>query len=185
MTKGRRFAAWRPPTQAKGDNMSILTRSQASGNSGGVVQVIQPPEEERLSYQLPAGIYGQIAGDRLWSHPLPPGRYTEVQPQRDHVVWLEDTAGQSWRVLVDDIAPYALDPDAHTARQVARRKAYEHYRALDWCERMLDLCDQWEGVVDHLPCDDATAEAIGSLLDKLTEMVRGVKAPNTPTHAGS
>ncbi len=164
--------------------MSIVTRSESSGNPGGVVQVIQPPTEQLLSYQLPGGIVGQLSGTNE-VYAMPADRYTETQPAHDGTTWLENTHGDCWRVRLTDIAPYVLEPGAQTARQIARRKADDRHRALKWCERMLDLVDQWPDIIDHLPCDDATAEAIGSLLDKLTEKVRGVKAPNTPTHTGS
>lgn len=155
--------------------MSILTRSESSGNSG-VVEVVCPPiDETLLSYQLPGGIVGQPEGVAEVCAMLP-GRYTETQaPLSDGSVWLEDTAGKCWRVRVADIAPYVLEPGAQTARQIGRRKAYDRYRALDWCERMLDLVDQWPDIMEHLPVDDATAEAIGDLLDKVAEKVRGVK----------
>jgi hypothetical protein len=155
--------------------MSIVTRSESSGNPGGVVQVIQPPTEQLLSYQLPGGIVGQLSG-RYELYAMPPGRYTETRaPHSDGTVWIENAHGDHWRVRVDDIRQYALEPDAHTARQIARRKAYDRYRALDWCERLLDLADQWPDIIDHLPCDDATAEAIGDLLDQVVAKVKGVK----------
>lgn len=165
--------------------MAILSRPSAGGNSGGVVQVIEPPTDETLlSYQLPGGIVGQLSGTNE-VYAMPADRYTETQPAHDGTTWLENTHGDCWRVRLTDIAPYVLEPGAQTARQIARRKADDRHRALKWCERMLDLVDQWEGIIDHLPCDDATAEAIGELVDKLAERVRGVKLPNTSNHTGS
>jgi hypothetical protein len=84
-------------------------------------------------------------------------------PHTDGTVWIENAHGDHWRCASTTSASYALEPDAHTPARSPDGSLRPLPRP-DWCERLLDLADQWPDFIDHLPCDDATAEGIGDLL---------------------
>ena len=154
-----------------------MTLHRAEASDGGVWMVTTSDDQNLLSYQVPfdSRISGWKDGS-MYSEPLPAGRYTEMQcGQANDVIWVEDEHSLAWRVRADDIARFALDKQALTAKQLASLAAYKRERAAEWSVRVLDELDHWYTHIDNLPCDSEVAGEIDTLILRLKTLLRLVR----------